>query len=64
MIFRYKQLQQHPAIFLKVTGLRLLEFEDLLDDVLPRFAQAERKRLERPDRQREIGAGQKAELGS
>ena len=64
MIFRYKQLQQHPAIFLKVTGLQLFEFEDLLDDVLPRFAQTERQRLDRPDRKRGLGAGQKAELDS
>lgn len=62
MIFRYKQLQRHPAIFFKATGLQLFEFEDLLDDVLPRFAQTERQRLNRPDRKRGLGAGQKAEL--
>jgi len=59
---RYEQLSQHPKIFPKVTGLSVAEFDDLVRDVLPRYVAAERERLQRPDRQREIGAGRNYEL--
>src|SRR3990172_6586880 len=62
MIMRYEQLSQHPKIFPKVTGLSVAEFDDLVRDVLPRYVAAERERLQRPDRQREIGAGRNYEL--
>jgi hypothetical protein len=45
-----------------VTGLRVGEFDELVDDVLPRYAQTERERLTRPDRQRAIGAGHPFDL--
>jgi hypothetical protein len=59
---RYGTLTQHPAVFLKMTGLRLAEFATLVRDVIPRFAAAEQQRLERPQRQREAGGGRTAEL--
>lgn len=62
MIMRYEHLNQHPNIFLKMTGLRLNEFDALIDDVLPDFAQAEYERLQRPDRQRDIGGGRQSVL--
>lgn len=62
MILQYFYLRQHPNVFLKLTGLRLSEFDQLVSDVLPRFEQAEVKRLSRADRQREMGGGCHARL--
>jgi hypothetical protein len=59
---RYRTLSQHPAVFLKMTGLRLGEFDQLVADLLPSFLEAERKRLERPDRQRALGGGRHSAL--
>jgi hypothetical protein len=49
-------------VFEVMTGLRLTEFDELLDDVWPRYAEAEVKRLSRPRRQRAIGGGHPFEL--
>jgi len=62
MIMRYEHLNQHPKIFPKVTGLTVNEFDGLVNDLLPRYVAAEAQRLQRPDRQRDIGAGRKFEL--
>jgi hypothetical protein len=55
MICRYDQLRRHPVAFLKMTGLRLGEFEQLLTDMLPQIAQSERARSQRADRRRALG---------
>ena len=62
MILRYAHLRQHPTVFQSVTGLRVPEFDALLDDLLPRLRDAEVARLSRPTtarprRRRAIGAG-------
>jgi hypothetical protein len=62
MIMRYIHLTQQPNVFYSVTGLREAEFDEWLADVLPRYADHEQQRLERPDRQRAIGAGHPFEL--
>jgi hypothetical protein len=62
MIMRYEHLKQHPTVFLKMTGLRLNEFDALIDEMLPQFVEVEQKRLQRPDRQRQIGGGRTPEL--
>ena len=62
MIMRYEYLKQHPIVFLKMTGLRVNEFDALIDDVLPQFVQAEYKRLERANRQRQIGGGRNSDM--
>jgi hypothetical protein len=62
MICRFDYLRRYPTVFLKMTGLRLNEFADLLDDMLPRFASAEQRRLERPSRRRATGGGRHADL--
>jgi hypothetical protein len=59
---RYAHLTQHLNVFYSVTGLRVTEFDELLADVLPRYAASEQTRLEGPDRQRAIGAGHPFEL--
>lgn len=40
MILRYKLLSQHPRVFHSMTGLRLPEFEELFQEVLPLHAAA------------------------
>lgn len=62
MICRYDNLRRYPTVFLKMTGLRLNEFADLLDDMLPRFAAAEQTRLQRSARRRAKGAGRHPDL--
>jgi hypothetical protein len=57
MIMRYHYLTQHPAVFVKMTGLRQAELDGLLTDVLPRFGEAELARLSRPTRQQALGGG-------
>ncbi len=59
---RYEYLNQYPSVFLKMTGVRVAEFDGLLNDSLPEFMEAEMQRLSRPDRQREIGGGRRTEL--
>jgi hypothetical protein len=62
MIMRYGSLSQHPTVFLKMTGLRRSEFDQLVTDMRPRFREAERKRLERADGKREPGGGRQTAL--
>jgi hypothetical protein len=64
MICRYDYLRRYPIVFLKMTGLRLSEFASLLDDMLPRFANAEQTRLRRTPRQRAPGGGRHADLAA
>jgi hypothetical protein len=45
-----------------MTGLRINEFDTLVDDLLPKWADAQHERLSRPDRQRDIGGGRNPEL--
>jgi hypothetical protein len=62
MICRYDYLHRYPTVFLKMTGLRLGEFDQLLTDMLPCIAEAERTRLQRADRRRAPGAGRHHDL--
>jgi hypothetical protein len=62
MIMRYRWVSQYPQVFHSMTGLRVSEFDALVDDVLPMYAAAEEARLERPDRERALGAGHPFEL--
>src|SRR6266849_2291161 len=62
MIMRYVHLSQYPAVFLKMTGLQVAEYEAWLGEVLPKYRQAEQARLERTARQREAGGGRSARL--
>jgi hypothetical protein len=45
-----------------MTGLRLNEFAEVFDDLLPRFAHAEQNRLHRTTRQRAVGGGRQSDL--
>ncbi len=63
MIMRYNYLNSYRQVFLKMTRLRVAEFDRLVRDTLPAFKAAEIQRLSRPERQREIGGARTAELG-
>src|SRR5918997_5748038 len=62
MILHYERLSRYPTVFKAMTGLTVPQFDDLVTDLLPRYRQAERLRLSRPERQRAIGAGHPFEL--
>jgi hypothetical protein len=57
MILRYAYLSVYPRVFLTMTGQRVAEFDALVRDLLPAYAQAEQARLRRSGRQRAIGGG-------
>lgn len=59
---RYEYLSQHPNVFQKCTGLTVPLFDQLVDEVLPMYLEAEVQRLKRPQRQRALGAGHPFEL--
>ena len=55
-------LRKHPKTFVRLTGLSVEKFDALVAQLLPIFAQAEKKRLSRPNRQRAIGGGRRYAL--
>jgi hypothetical protein len=57
MIARLDNLRQHPTVFRHLTGLTVPAFDAVAADVVPAVEAAHRKALDRPDRQRAIGAG-------
>lgn len=62
MIMRYSYLTNYPPVFLKMTGLRVNEFDVLLATILPMWQQVEEQRLYRAQRQRQVGGGRTSEL--
>lgn len=62
MILRYNHLKGHPVAFLKLTGLEVATFDNLLTAIQPCYLEAERQRRNRPDRQRAIGGGDHHDL--
>jgi hypothetical protein len=62
MMMKYMYLSGYPNIFLRMTGLRIEEFDRLTEDVRPLFIAAEVERLSRADRQRSMGGGLQAAL--
>lgn len=58
----YARLKEHPSVFLKMTGLRPNEFDQLRLEIMPRFAAAEAHRLERTEGRRAPGGGDKPDL--
>jgi len=58
----FENLSKKPGTFKGFTGVSVAEFEELLAQVTPLWAEQERKRLARPHRQRAIGGGRKPAL--
>jgi len=57
-----KVLRQRPALFFRLSGIRILDFDDLVRQTYPLWQASEHKRLSRAGRQRAIGAGMKYRL--
>jgi len=64
MIARLDHLRTHPSVFRHLTGLTVPAFDALVADVAPAVEAAHRTTLDRPDRQRAIGAGGAFGLGT
>ena len=64
MIARLDHLRKHPSVFRHLTGLTVPAFDALAADVVPAVEAAHRQSLDRPDRQRAIGAGGAFGLGT
>jgi len=61
-MMKYLYLSAYPHIFVRMTGLRLAEFDALVDDVRGAFSAAEMARLDQPGRKRGLGGGDHADL--
>jgi hypothetical protein len=61
---RYEHVKQFSSVFKSVTGLSVVEFDGLWNELTPRLAEAEWARLERPERERAKGAGHPFELAA
>jgi hypothetical protein len=62
MVLRCHNLSQNQPLFQAMTGLCPTEFDELVETILPCYTAAEKKRLNRPDRQRAVGGGPDFEL--
>lgn len=52
MLLRYHHLSYHEKAFQSMTGLWHFLFDEVVDDVKPKFVEAHKSRLDRNDRQR------------
>ena len=64
MVLQYHDLIQNQPLFQAMTGLGLTEFDELVETILPGYTTAEKKRLNRPARQRAVGGGPDFELAA
>jgi len=55
-------LRRRPNLFFNLSGIRLSDFNDLVEQTYPLWLESERKRLSYNGRQRAIGAGRKHQL--
>jgi len=59
---RYAYLRLNEKMFQQMTGLRVKEFDEMVQEVEKAYTRSEEKRLARDDRQRAVGGGRRAEL--
>jgi len=59
----YEGLKKKPRVFKSIAGVTIPEFEDLFQRFVPEWNRSEKERLNRPERQRAIGAGHPYVLG-
>jgi hypothetical protein len=64
MILRRERLGNHPSVFRAMTGLTVAAFDQLLPELRATFAADQRRRRDRPGRQRAVGGGDDFDLGS
>ncbi len=53
----YKKLKVHPILFNQLTGLNVIEFDELVQKLEPLWLRENYYRLDRPDRKRCVGGG-------
>lgn len=53
----YEKLKKKPRVFKSIAGVTVSEFEGLFQRFVPEWVKGEKERLDRPGRQRAIGAG-------
>src|SRR5262245_60811919 len=53
----YELLKKSEPAFKNLTGVRVDEFDQLYQELVPRWSAGERQRLGRPNRKRAIGGG-------
>ncbi len=58
----YEKLRRRPTVFRSLTGMSISEFEELYQQVVNDIERHDETRLDRPDRQRAIGAGRRYQL--
>src|SRR5262245_61431386 len=56
------RLRQAPKAFRRLTGITPAAFDDLLNQLTPRYEQADARRKDRPGRKRKPGGGRKHAL--
>lgn len=56
------RLRRNPDTFRRLTGISPEDFDQVLADLRPLYEEAERERLDRPDRERAIGGGRNFKL--
>ncbi len=59
-----KSFFNNPSKLKKLTGLTKTQFDSLCSEVAPLWNQSEERRLSRPDRKRQIGAGRNYQLAT
>jgi hypothetical protein len=62
MIARLDRLRKYPSVFRHLTGLTVAAFDQLLADVVPALDAARRRTLDRADRARAFGGGDRPDL--
>ena len=62
MVLRYHDLSQNQPLLQALTSLGLIDLDTLVKTILPCYTAAEKKRLNRSDRQRTVGGGPDFEL--
>ncbi len=62
MMLRYNYLTKYAKVFKSMTGLSIALFDELEEEMVEKFIEAEAQRLSRPDRERAVGGGRDQEL--
>jgi len=62
MIGRAAWLTQHPTVFRAMSGISVVEYRQIVQELKAPYAVAEGQRLSRPDRRRAIGGGRRFTL--
>jgi hypothetical protein len=58
----YARILKKPLLFRSFTGLTISEFDAIYVDIESRYNEYESKRLSKPNRQRDVGAGRPFKL--